>query len=72
MDAFAETLLKKIDQIAGLADQLPESKLREQLVDQIAALNKAITEHGKGRAGADLSHDSTKRRTPEKVRSAPA
>jgi hypothetical protein len=45
IDAFTETLLAKIDQIAALADQLPAGELRRLLVDQIAAMNKAITKH---------------------------
>ncbi len=48
MDAFTEQLLAKLDQIAAIADQLPAGELRRQLVDQIAALNVAITQHGKG------------------------
>ena len=48
MDAFTETLLAKADQLAALADQLPAGELRQQIVDQIAALNKAITQHGEG------------------------
>jgi hypothetical protein len=47
MDAYTNQLLAKIDQIAGQADQLPEGDERQQLVDQIAALNAAITEHSK-------------------------
>jgi len=48
MDAFTETLLAKVDQLAALADQLPAGELRQQLVDQIAALNVAITQHVEG------------------------
>jgi hypothetical protein len=48
MDAFTEQLLTKVEQIAALADQLPAGELRQQLVDQIAALNVAITQHGEG------------------------
>ncbi len=45
MDALTEQLLAKVDQLAALADQLPEGEQRQQLVDQIAALNVAITQH---------------------------
>jgi len=48
MDAFTEQLLAKVERIAALADQLPPGELRQQLVDQIAALNIAITQHGQG------------------------
>jgi hypothetical protein len=48
MDGFTETLLAKVDQLAALADQFPAGEQRQQLVDQIAALNKAITQHGEG------------------------
>jgi len=48
MDAFTETLLAQVDQLAALADRLPAGALRQQLVDQIAALNKAITQRGEG------------------------
>jgi hypothetical protein len=48
MDAFTEQLLAKIDQLATLADQLPAGEQRQQLVDQIAALNVAITQHAEG------------------------
>jgi hypothetical protein len=48
MDAFTEQLLTKVKEIAALADQIPAGELRQQLVDQIAALNVAITQHGEG------------------------
>jgi hypothetical protein len=43
VEFFTETLLAKVDQLAALADQFPAGELRQQLVDQIATLNKAIT-----------------------------
>ena len=49
MDAFTEKRSwRRLNQHAALADQLPAGELRQQLVDQIAALNKAITQHGEG------------------------
>ncbi len=45
MDAYKKQLLAKIDQIAAEANQLPEGEQLQQLVDQIAALNAAITQH---------------------------
>jgi hypothetical protein len=48
MDAYTEQLLAKIGQLAAQADQLPEGEQRQQLVDQIAALNVAITQHAEG------------------------
>ena len=48
MDAFTEQLLTKVDHIAALADQLPAGEQRQQLVDQIAALNVAITQRAEG------------------------
>ncbi len=47
MDTFTEQLLAKVEQLAALADQFPAGEHRQQLVDQIAALNAAITEHSK-------------------------
>lgn len=48
MDAFTQQLLAIADKLAALADQLPAGEQRQQLVDQIAALNVAITQHGQG------------------------
>jgi hypothetical protein len=46
MDAYKKQLLAQIDQLAAEADQLQDGDPRRtQLVDQIAALNVAITKH---------------------------
>jgi len=47
MDAYKDQLLATIDQLAAQADQLPDGDERQQLVNQIAALNAAIAEHSK-------------------------
>ncbi len=45
MDAYKKQLLAKIDQLAAEADQLQDDDPRRaQLVDQIAALNVAVTQ----------------------------
>jgi len=48
MDAFTQQLLAIADKLAAIADQLPAGEHRQQLVDQIAALNVAITQHAEG------------------------
>ena len=45
MDAYKKQLMAKINQLAAQADQLPEGDQRQQLVDQIAALNVAVNQH---------------------------
>jgi hypothetical protein len=45
MDAYNKQLMAKIDQLAAQADALPEGEQRQQLVEQIAALNIASTLH---------------------------
>jgi hypothetical protein len=48
MDTYKKQLLAKIDQLAAESDQLQDGDPRRaQLVDQIAALNAAVTRHAK-------------------------